>query len=97
EIEIGDFYTALTSDADYQTIINHYIPQTDISAASAKFTTVLELHESYIIARGNSQSCTVNHKKALTALRKWMKAYYAIASVAFSESPQEMEKLGRKR
>ncbi|MCB0277862.1 MAG: hypothetical protein KDD94_00060 [Calditrichaeota bacterium] len=96
EKQYHSFYSGLTTNADYQTSFNRYIPQADVTAAAAEFNAVLTLHENYLIAIAETQNATEERNQAIDRLEKWYADFTIIAKVAFSDSPQQLEKLGIK-
>ncbi len=91
------FYNELnTNETAKNQLLGFKVSQDDISTATALHAEVKTLRKVYLDLRGKSQSATKSKDQAMKKLDKWMRDFFAIAKIAFEDSPQLLESLGKK-
>lgn len=89
------FYdNALADDDILDALAEFNVTSEDLTQARAQVEAVAEANSTQEKEKGNAQDATEARDAAVEALDEWMSDFYAIARIALSDQPQQLEKLG---
>ncbi len=67
----------------------------ELQTTQGLINDVEKLRNEYLNEKGESQEATKVKDEALKQLDKWMRNFYAVASIALEDNPQLIESLGK--
>lgn len=89
------FYTTISDDeALQQKLARLKVPAEEITLTSEIIASLEQARAEYLRERGESQAATKKKKESFKKINEWMSEFYAVAKIAFEDTPQLLEVLG---
>lgn len=94
---VKKFYSVALADEQVQTQLRRLkITLKDIEGANKMIAQLETARKEYLRESGESETATQTKDEAFAKIDDWMSEFYAVAKIAFEDSPQMLEILGKK-